>query len=155
MSESPPGQPSGDSPPRPEGVGSRKPGVLRALGILAAITVAHYAVWLGWDQRYDVGPGGVVSGPYQPWQVIGLATGLSLVAVVAGWRNHAGAAMIAIPTVMTLCFSADAATDSETYGASLWPIGAALIAVGTLAGVATIAGVASLASRRYQPRPLS
>ncbi|CAA9473828.1 MAG: hypothetical protein AVDCRST_MAG30-303 [uncultured Solirubrobacteraceae bacterium] len=121
---------------------------LRAGWILAAITAANYAVWLGWDQRYDVGPGGVVSGPYQPWQVICLAAGLGVLALVAGWRGRAGAAMIAIPTVMTLCFAVDAATDSETYGASLWPIGAVMVAFATLAGVATVASLAAAAAHR-------
>ena len=119
---------------------------MRAAWILAAITAANYAAWLGWDQRYDVGPGGVVSGPYQPWQVVCLAAGLAAVAAVAGWRGHAGAAMIAVPVTMTLCFAVDAATDLETYGASLWPIGAVMVAFATLAGVATVAGLASVAA---------
>ena len=120
--------------------------------MLAVITAAQYAAWLGWDQRYDVGPGDVVSGPYQPWQVIGLTAGLGVLAAVAGWCRHAGAAMIAIPTTMTLCFSVDAATDSETYGASLWPIGAAMVAFAALAGVATVASLASLAGHRRRSR---
>lgn len=119
---------------------------------VGAVTLANYVVWLGWDQSYDVGPGGVVSGPYEPWQVICLVAGLGVLAAVAGWRGHAAAAMIAIPTVMTLCFAVDAATDSQTYGASLWPIGAVMVAFVTLAGVATVAALASAAAGAFGRR---
>jgi hypothetical protein len=112
---------------------------------LAILTAGIYLVWLGWDQRYDVGPGGVVTGPYQAWQVVGLVVGLAALAGFAGWRQRPEVGMVVIPAVMTLCFSVDAATDSETYGASLWPIGAALVGGGTLAGAAVVASLVNVA----------
>ncbi len=91
---------------------------------LSILTAGNYLGWLGWDQRYDVGPGGVVTGPYEPWQVAGLVIGLAILAAFAGWRGHPGVAIAAIPAVMTLCFSVDAAAASP-----FWAIGAVLVAV--------------------------
>ena len=113
---------------------------------LAILTAGNYLIWLGWDQHYDVGPRGVVTGPYQEWQVVGLAFGLAALASFAGWRQRPEVGVAVIPTVMTLCFSIDAATQIDTYGASLWPIGAALVAVGTLAGVAVVAHLMTVAA---------
>jgi hypothetical protein len=47
---------------------------------LAVSTAGNYLAWLGWDQRYDIGPGGVATGPYQSWQVAGLVIGLAVLA---------------------------------------------------------------------------
>lgn len=121
---------------------------LRLAVVLAILTTGNYLGWLGWDQRYDVDADGVVSGPYQPWQVVGLVAGLAALAGLAGWRRHPEVARTAIPAAMTLCFAVDAATDTNTYGASLWPVGAAMVAVGTLAGVAVVANL--VAAWRHQ-----
>jgi hypothetical protein len=56
----------------------------RIAGTLATLTATNYLAWLGWDQRSDVGPGGAVSDQYEPWQIVGLAVGLAILAAVAG-----------------------------------------------------------------------
>jgi hypothetical protein len=89
---------------------------------LAILTAGNYLAWLGWDQRADVGPGGVVADQYEPWQVVGLVIGLAILAAFAGWRRQSAVAIAVIPAVMTLCFSVDAAPDSP-----LWAIGAVLV----------------------------
>lgn len=90
----------------------------------------------------------MVTGPYQPWQVAGLVLGLTALAAFAGWRRLPHVGIAVIPVTMTLCWSVDAATQTETYGASLWPIGAAMVAAGTLVGVTLVASFASLAAER-------
>ena len=121
--------------------------------LLAILTTGNYLGWLGWDQRYDVDADGVVTGPNEPWQVIGLVVGLAALAAFAGGRRQPQVAVAVIPAVMTLCFSVDAATQRDTYGASLWPIGAGLVAVSTLAGIAVVADlVAAIAWRHQHPR---
>ena len=72
------------------------------------------------------------------WQVIGLVVGPALVASFASWHQRSEVGIAVIPAGMMLCFSVDAATQVETYGASLWPIVAAFVAVGTLAEVAFV-----------------
>ena len=112
---------------------------------LAVLTAGNYLVWLGWDQRVDVGPGGVVADRYEPWQVVGLVIGLAILAAFAGWRRHSAVAIAVIPAVMTLCFSVDAAPDSP-----LWVIGAVLVAVGTLIGVTLVASFVMIAQQRRE-----
>ena len=114
---------------------------------LAVLTAGNYLAWLGWDQRYDIGSGGVVTGPYQSWQVAGLLIGLAVLAAFAGWRRHPEVAIAVIPAVMTLCFSVDAAPDSP-----LWAVGAVLVALGTLIGVTLVASLATIAQRRREFR---
>jgi hypothetical protein len=113
--------------------------------MLAVLTAGNYLAWLGWDQRGDVGRGGVVADQYEPWQVVGLVLGLAIVAAFAGWRRHSAVAIAVIPTVMTLCFSVDAAPDSP-----LWAIGAVLVAVGTLIGVTLVASFVMIAQQRRE-----
>jgi hypothetical protein len=114
---------------------------------LAVLTAGNYLAWLGWDQHYDIGPGGVATGPYQWWQVAGLVIGVGALAAFAGWRRHPEVAIAVIPAVITLCFSVDAAPDS-----AFWAIGAVLVALGTLVGVTLVAGLATVAQYRREFR---
>jgi hypothetical protein len=124
--------------------------------LLVTLTAGNYLVWLGWDQRYDVDAEGVVTGPYEPWQVIGLAVVLGGLAAFAGGRRQPEVAVAAIPVVITVCFAVDAATQTDTHGASLWPIGVGLVAVGSLAGTAAVANlVAAIAWRHERPRDVT
>jgi hypothetical protein len=114
---------------------------------LSILTAGNYLGWLGWDQRYDVGPGDVVTGPYQQWQVAGLVIGLAISSAFAGWRGHPGVAIAVIPAVMTLCFSVDAASASP-----FWAIGAVLVAVSTLIGVTLVSSFVTIAQQRREVR---
>ncbi len=116
------------------------------------MTVLDYLVWLAWDQQRDVNPvTGRETGPYEPWQVIGVGAVLLVLALLAGWHRHAVLAIIVIPTVFTASWVIDAATE-QTPDANLWPIGAALLAVGCLGGTAIFAGV-GMAARTMRDRP--
>ncbi|MGI8334576.1 hypothetical protein ACRYCC_31885 [Actinomadura scrupuli] len=123
---------------------------LAAFVLIAAATAAGYLGWLGWDQHKDPLPGGGVSGPYQAWQVLGLVATLCAVAVAAGRRGHPVAAVLGMTLTMTLCFSVDAAGDAD--GDGLWPVGAALVAIGTFTGISLVAALA-WALRPRPPRP--
>src|SRR4051812_7300887 len=85
----------------------------RAAVIIGVATLVDYLGWLAWDQHKDVHPDHV-SGPYQPWQVIGLVLVLILIAAIAGRRRYPWAATVVLPLVMTVCFSVDAATDADS-----------------------------------------
>jgi MYXO-CTERM domain-containing protein len=80
------------------------------------------------------------SGPYQPWQIIGLGLALAVLAFAAGWRRRLLPAVAEIPVALTACFIVDAAADAESDG--LWPIGAALVAFGSLFGTSLVAALA-------------
>lgn len=111
---------------------------------VALATVANYALWLAWDQERDVDPVTMAeTGPYEPWQVVGAAAVLALLAFAAGWRGHPLLAIIVIPTVFTACWVIDAATE-VTPDANLWPIGAAFLGVGTFGGAALLAALGSI-----------
>jgi hypothetical protein len=114
----------------------------------AAIVAGTYWAFLGWDRRKDLNPAtGELTGPYQPWQVIGCGAVLTLLAFEAGRRGRIWPVALVLPTVLTASFAISAATDSESDG--LWPIGAALVALGSSAGTAAVAALgAALAQAR-------
>jgi len=56
---------------------------MKAAAVAVAVTVAAYLAWLGWDQQRN--PDG--SGPYEAWQVAGLALTLAVVAAASSWRS--------------------------------------------------------------------
>lgn len=116
-----------------------------ATAALALATVGNYALWLAWDQERDIDPVTMTeTGPYEPWQVVGAAATLALLAFVAGWRQHPLLAIIVIPTVFTTCWAIDAATE-VTPDANLWPIGAASLGGGTLVGTVLLGALGSIA----------
>jgi len=107
--------------------------------VMAVLTVAAYLGWLGWDQQRN--PDG--SGPYEAWQVVGLALTLATMTAIVSWRSadvtQPLASVAVITALLTLAFSIDAATD-RTPDASMWPAGAILLYGGTASGlvVATV-----------------
>lgn len=116
------------------------------VAVLAAATAANYLAWLGWDHNYYVDAQGNVAGPYQPWQVVGLVLVVGVLAGVAGWRRCAWAALLVIPTVLTICFSITGITEPNNDG--LWPVGAFLVAIGSFLGVSLVALPAEAIRRR-------
>jgi peptidoglycan/LPS O-acetylase OafA/YrhL len=117
--------------------------------VVAAAVVAIYWAFLGWDQHKDLDPvTGAMTGPYQPWQVITCGIVLAAVVFAAGWRGRTWVAVLVVPVVLTACFSVDAATDPD--GDGLWPIGAALVAVGSLLGTAAVATLGGYLGRRHR-----
>jgi hypothetical protein len=106
--------------------------------VSAVLTVASYLGWLGWDQQRN--PGG--TGPYEAWQVVGLALTLAVVAAVSSWRSadtaQAMVVVLLMAAVLTVAFSIDAATDI-TPDANLWPVGALLLFGGATLGLWVVA----------------
>ncbi|WP_406288728.1 hypothetical protein [Embleya sp. NBC_00896] len=109
--------------------GLRKP-VLQLLATLvpAAVAMALWAAWLGWDQQRDVYPDGSTTGPYEAWQVIGL--GLTLPAPVywAASRGHVAAATLGTTTGLTVAAYYDWSDDSS----GLFVIGVGMVMIGSL-----------------------
>lgn len=139
----------GDSSPR---IVARPSSVATATFAAAILTVLGYLGWLGWDQhKYRVPGTTQIEGPYEPWQVVGLAVTLAAVAAVLAWRRMSVAATLTITVVLTLAWSVDAATET-TQDANLWPLGAGFLAVGTLAGMVVVCalseGLRTLINRR-------
>ncbi|MFJ3769196.1 hypothetical protein ACIPQJ_27960 [Streptomyces sp. NPDC090082] len=101
----------------------------QAILAMAAIAVAAWAAWLGWDQIRDTHPDGSTTGPYQPWQVIGLV--LTLLVPVSWAASHKyGAAAIIGPTVgLTVAAAYDWSDDAS----GLFVIGVFMVMIGTLA----------------------
>ncbi|MFJ1753148.1 hypothetical protein [Kitasatospora sp. NPDC088134] len=107
-----------------------------------------WALWLGWDQRKDVHPDGSETGPYQPWQVVGLV--LTAAAAVC-WSAYRGRALPAAAGAAAGLAGA-AWIDWSGEGDGLYVIGVAMTALGTLAAAGTLAApVAALGRRRQHP----
>lgn len=110
-----------------------------AAALLFIGVVAGYLAFLGWDQHKDIDAAGNASGPYQAWQVVGYGAVLAGLAFGAGRRGYPWVATVTISAALTACFAVDAATDAD--GDGLWPIGAALLAIGSAAGAAGVAAM--------------
>ncbi|MFJ2030489.1 hypothetical protein [Streptosporangium sp. NPDC087985] len=121
----------------------RRPSLASAAGtagLLAVATFVNYMAWLGWDREKDVLPDGTTTGPYQPWQVVGVALGLGVLAAVAGRRGHPVIDAVAISLTMTVCWSVNAATSDDS---GLWALGAAMVLAGTSLGAGAVAAIAA------------
>lgn len=100
-----------------------------AVVVLAALTAAVHLAVLGWDTGYDVdATTGQVSGPYAVWQVALAGALLLLLGLAAAWRGPAWLVAV-VPVVFTVAWAVSAASAPD--GDGLWPVGAALVAVGT------------------------
>lgn len=114
------------------------------LGLAAALA---YLAALGWDQQRDLQPDGSETGPYEQWQVVGLAVVVVLLAVIGGRIGIPWLAALAISVSLTWSFAYDATHGPSDDG--LWPIAAALILLGSALTTSLIAGL----SRRRPPVP--
>lgn len=113
----------------------------------AGTTLVAYLGWLAWDQRKTRIPGSsTFEGPYEPWQVIGLGVTLVVLAAAVTWVGRGWVAVVLIPVVLTVAWSVDAATESTPDG-SLWPIGAAFLAVGSFIGILVVYALTELVRR--------
>ncbi|MFJ8045558.1 hypothetical protein ACIRBX_34130 [Kitasatospora sp. NPDC096147] len=115
--------------------------------LLALLAATAWAGWLGWDQQRDVHPDGSVSGPYEAWQVIGLALTLLPAVVWAAARRHGAAAALGTSAGLTLAVALDWSDD----GSGLFLVGAAMVAVGSLAATGVVAGLTTAAARAVRP----
>ncbi|MET7548030.1 hypothetical protein [Streptomyces sp. NPDC005078] len=116
---------------------------LLAILVLAALALAVWAAWLGWDQHRDVHPDGSTTGPYEAWQVIGLVlTLLPLVYWAASRRSIAGA-VLGITGGLTAAAYYDWSDDSS----GLFMVGVGMVMVGSLVVTAVISAVIASVKR--------
>ncbi|MET9904691.1 hypothetical protein [Streptomyces sp. NPDC006446] len=116
--------------------------VLVAL-VLAGLTTAAWAGWLGWDQQRDVHADGSTTGPYEAWQVIGL--GVTLLALVywAASRSYVPAAVLGTTTGLAVAAYVDWSDDSS----GLFAVGVGLVVIGSL----VVTGLLSLLIASWKP----
>ncbi|MEU2333251.1 hypothetical protein ABZ770_03955 [Streptomyces sp. NPDC006654] len=105
--------------------------------VQAAMSVAAWAAWLGWDQRYDVRADGTTSGPYEMWQVLGLGTTLLAVVVGAAARGHRAGAVGGTAVGLTVAAYADWSDDASGQ----FMVGVMLVMVGTFVASAVVTAV--------------
>lgn len=113
----------------------------RVVVYLTAASLVNYLAWFAWDRTRDIQPDGSLSGPYEPWQIVGFAAVIAVLAAVAGWNGRGFLGTVIITTVTWLAWTVDAAfTDSS----GLWVIGSGMFLLATLIGTALASGSAAL-----------
>ncbi|MEU3744373.1 MULTISPECIES: hypothetical protein [Streptomyces] len=112
--------------------------------VSAAVAMAVWAAWLGWDQHRDVHPDGSTTGPYEAWQVVGL--GLTLLAPVCwtAFREYAVAGVIGTTAGLTVAAFYDWSDDAS----GLFLIGAIMVMIGTLALTSAVSALAAAVKRK-------
>lgn len=124
---------------------------LIAILVLAVMTLAVWAAWLGWDQHRDVQPDDSVTGPYEAWQVIGLVLTLLAPVYWAASRRYIAGAVLGVTVGLTVAAYYDWSGDSS----GLFMVGVGMVMVGSLVvtGVASavIASVTAGADPARQP----
>jgi predicted ABC-type exoprotein transport system permease subunit len=115
--------------------------------VAVVLTVMAWLAWLGWDQQRN--PDG--SGPYEAWQVVGLALTLAVVAAAVSWRSadvaQAMVVVLLMAVALTVPWSIDAATE-KTSDANLWPLGAIGLFGGTASGLIVVAALTRAVRQR-------
>lgn len=120
----------------------REPEAIRTKVAVVAVvlTVAAWLVWLGWDQPRNPDE----TGPYEAWQVVGLALTLAVVAAASSWwsadLSQAMVVVVLMAAALTVPASIDWATD-KTPDASFWMLGAGFLFAGTMLGLWLVAGL--------------
>ncbi|MFI6356163.1 hypothetical protein ACIBJF_26605 [Streptomyces sp. NPDC050743] len=105
--------------------------------VLAGLSLAAWAAWLGWDQHRDVHPDGSTTGPYEAWQVIGLVLTLLVPVCWAASRRHLAAAVLGPTVGLTLAAYYDWSDDSS----GLFVIGVGLVMIGSLVTTVIVSAV--------------
>jgi hypothetical protein len=136
--------------PARAGAGARSPRAWVTAAGSSLVTLGGYVGFLAWDQAKGLGADGYQHGPYQPWQVWAVCVVVALAAAWAGLRRQPITGAFAATITMTVAWSVDAATDGEDDG--LWPVGAFLVALATLAGFSLLAELTSAVVRSDKPR---
>ncbi|MFJ9814598.1 hypothetical protein ACIRU3_04870 [Streptomyces sp. NPDC101151] len=124
--------------------GQPKP-VLQVLSIpvLAGLSLAVWAAWLGWDQHRDVQPDGTTTGPYEAWQVIGLVLTLLAPVCWAASRRHVAGAVLGTTAGLTVAAYYDWSDDSS----GLFMVGVGLVMMGSLVVTAVVSTVIASVTR--------
>lgn len=108
-----------------------------AILVLAVLTPALWAAWLGWDQHRDAQPDGSTTGPYEAWQVIGLVLTLLAPVYWAASRRYLAGAVLGVSGGLTAAAYYDWSDDSS----GLFMIGVAMVMLASLVGTAITSAV--------------
>jgi hypothetical protein len=107
--------------------------------LLACVSLAVWAAWLGWDQHRDVQPDGTTTGPYEAWQVIGLVLILLAPVYWAASRRYLAGAVLGTTAGLTVAAYYDWSDDSS----GLFIVGVVLVMLGSLAVTTVVSAIAS------------
>ncbi|MFJ5267615.1 hypothetical protein [Streptomyces sp. NPDC088358] len=116
--------------------------------LLAGVSLAAWAAWLGWDQHRDVHPDGTTTGPYEAWQVIGLVLTLLAPVYWAASRRYIAGAVLGTTAGLTVAASYDWSDDSS----GLFMVGVGLVMTGSLVATAVVAVIAAAKRQGGRPR---
>ncbi|MFG2128970.1 hypothetical protein ACGFNV_14395 [Streptomyces sp. NPDC048751] len=116
---------------------------LLSIPVLAGISLAMWAAWLGWDQHRDVQPDGSTTGPYEAWQVIGLVLTLLVPVCWAASRRYIAGAVLGTTAGLTVAAFWDWSDDAS----GLFMVGVVLVMMGTLAVTAAVSAVIASVKR--------
>ena len=129
--------------------GPRKPvPQLVSILLLAGVSLAVWAAWLGWDQHRDVHPDGTTTGPYEAWQVIGLVLILLAPVYWAASRRYLAGAVLGTTAGLTVAAYYDWSDDSS----GLFMVGVVLVMIGSLAVTAVVSAIASATRQGGRPQ---
>lgn len=117
---------------------------LLSILVLAGLSLAAWAVWLGWDQHRDVHPDGSTTGPYEAWQVIGLVLTLLVPVCWAASRRHLAGTVLGPTIGLPLAACYDWSDDSS----GLFVIGVVLVMIGSLVTTVVVSAVVMRFTRR-------
>lgn len=115
--------------------------------LLAGMSLAAWAAWLGWDQHRDVQPDGSTTGPYEAWQVIGLVLTLLAPVYWAASRHSTRAAVLGTTAGLTVAAYYDWSDDSS----GLFMVGVVLVMIGSLAVTAVVSAIVSATRQGGRP----
>jgi hypothetical protein len=119
---------------------------LLSILVLAGVSLAAWAAWLGWDQHRDVQPDGTTTGPYEAWQVIGLVLTLLVPVYWAASRRYIAGAVLGTTVGLTVAAYCDWSDDSS----GLFMVGVGMVMMGSLVVTAIVSAV--IASARWDGR---
>ncbi|MFJ2745147.1 hypothetical protein ACIO3O_36440 [Streptomyces sp. NPDC087440] len=120
------------------------------VGLALALTAAAlWAAWLGWDHVRDVHPDGSTTGPYEPWQVLGLVLTLLPPVCWAVFRRFRVGPVVGVAAGLTVA----SFYDWSAHDASgLYGVGVIMVAIGSVMAtggvVAVVGGLAEGRARR-------
>jgi hypothetical protein len=110
---------------------------LLSILVLAGVSLAVWAAWLGWDQHRDVQPDGTTTGPYEAWQVIGLVLTLLVPVYWAASRRYIAGAVLGTTVGLTVAAYCDWSDDSS----GLFMVGVGMVMMGSLVVTAIVSAV--------------
>ncbi|MGW9030726.1 hypothetical protein ACWGQ5_43030 [Streptomyces sp. NPDC055722] len=110
---------------------------LLSILVLAGVSLAAWAAWLGWDQHRDVQPDGTTTGPYEAWQVIGLVLTLLVPVYWAASRRYIAGAVLGTTVGLTVAAYCDWSDDSS----GLFIVGVGMVMMGSLVVTAIVSAV--------------